>query len=56
MTVKSYLLALLGILPSVSGVTCSLWSSALLKKVLISLLSLGLGIVTFFNDLFFPLY
>ena len=53
MTIKSDLIALLGTLPSVSGVTCSLWYSVLLKNVLISLLGLGLGIVTFFNDLFF---
>ena len=40
MTIKSDLIALLGILPSLSGVTCSLWYSALLEKGLISLLGL----------------
>ena len=50
MTIKSDLIALLGTLLSVSAVTCSLRYFALLKKVLIPLLGLGLGIVTFFND------
>ena len=50
MTIKSDLTTLLGALLSVSAVTCSLWYSVLLKKVLIPLLGLGLGIVTFFND------
>ena len=47
MTIKSDLIVLLGTLPSVSGVTCSLWYSVLLKNILILLLGLGLGIVTF---------
>ena len=50
MTIKYDLIALLGTLLSVSAVTCSLRYFALLKKVLIPLLGLGLGIVTFFND------
>ena len=54
MKIKSDFIALLNTLQSVSGVTCSLWYSALLKNVLISLLGLGLGIVAFFNYLFSP--
>ena len=54
MTIKSDFIALLNTLQPVSGVTCSLWYSALLKNVLISLLGLGLGIVAFFNYLFSP--
>ena len=54
MTVKVDLMALLGTLPSVSGVASPLWYSVLLKNVLMSLRDMGLGIVTFFNDLFFP--
>ena len=34
-------MVLLGTLPSVSGVTCSIWESVLLKNVLISLAGLG---------------
>ena len=46
MIIKFDLIVLLGTLPSVSGVNCSLWDSVIFKKVLISQLGLRLGIIS----------
>ena len=56
MTIKSASISLLGKMPSFSGAAVFSLTLFSIKKVLISLLGLGLGNVTFSNGFLSPLY